>query len=80
MPSHETPAERYRRLAQEALDVAQNFPPGEHKDALLQMAHVWQRLADSYADATTSLSIPIQSEQPAMQQQQQVQPDDDKKD
>ena len=43
------------------------------------MAEVWQRLADSYADATTSLSTPVQSEQPAMQQQEQIQPDDDKR-
>jgi hypothetical protein len=33
-----------------------------------EMVEVWQRLADSYADATTSLSTPVQSEQPAMQQ------------
>jgi hypothetical protein len=79
MPNYETPAERYRRLAEEALDVARNFPHGEHRDAVLHMAQVWQRLADSYADATTSLSTPVQSEQPAMQQQQQVQPGDDKK-
>ena len=79
MPNHETPAERYRRLADEALDVAKNFPHGEHRDAVLQMAQVWQRLADSYADATTSVSRPVQSEQPAMQQQQQVQPGGDKK-
>jgi hypothetical protein len=80
MPNHETPAKRYRRLAQEALDVAQNFPHGEHRDALLQMAQVWQRLADTYADSTTSLITPAASEQPVVQQQEQIQPKpDDKK-
>jgi hypothetical protein len=79
MANGESPSMRYRRLAEEALDVAKNFPLGEHRDALLQMAQVWQRLSDSYADATTSLLTPIQREQPAMQQQQQIQPDDDKK-
>src|SRR5262245_27719684 len=43
MPNHETPAERYRRLAAECLDVANNFPRGDHRDALLRMAQVWQR-------------------------------------
>jgi hypothetical protein len=47
MPNQETPAERYRRLAAECSDVANNFPRGEHRDALLQMGHVWQRLAES---------------------------------
>jgi hypothetical protein len=78
MPNHETSAERYRRLAAECLDVAHNFPRGDHRDALFQMAQVWQRLADQYDDATSPFSQPA-AEQPATQQQQQVQPDDDKK-
>lgn len=79
MPNHETPAERYRRLAEEALDVAKNFPPGEHR--VLHMAQVWQRLAESYANSTM-LNPPLSgADQPVMQQQEQVQPDpgDDKK-
>jgi hypothetical protein len=52
MPRYETPAERYRRLAEEALDLARNFPHGEHSDALVQMAQVWERLGDTYADGT----------------------------
>jgi hypothetical protein len=42
---------------------------------LLQMAQVWQRLADERADSTGLQ--PIQAERPVMQQQ--TQPDDDKK-
>jgi hypothetical protein len=38
---------RYRRLAEEALDVARNFPHGEHRDALVQMAQVWRVLTVS---------------------------------
>jgi hypothetical protein len=80
VPNHETPAERYRRLAAEALDVANNFPRGNHKRALLQMAEFWQQLADQYAHATPAFFRPgTTAEQPTMQQQQQVQPDDDKK-
>jgi hypothetical protein len=40
MPDYETPAPRYRRLARECLEVANNFPPGDQRDALLQMAQV----------------------------------------
>jgi hypothetical protein len=80
MPNHETPAERYRRLAAECLDVANNFPRGDHRDALFQMAQVWQRLADQYENATPLFSqSSTAAEQPTMQQQQQVQPDNDKK-
>ena len=46
MPDHVTPAEGYWRLAAECLDVAENFPLGDQKDALLQMAQIWQRLAE----------------------------------
>jgi hypothetical protein len=72
MPNHGTPAERYRYLAAECLSAANSFPDGDQRDALLQMARVWQRLADQYADATVSLSQPSAGEQPAVQQQQKV--------
>jgi hypothetical protein len=76
----ESPAERYRRLAQECMTTAADLPFGEQREVLLQIAQVWQRLADQYANATTSLSQPSAGEQPVMQQQQQAQPkDDDKK-
>jgi len=78
MPRYQTPAERYRRLAEEALDVARNFPHGEHRDAVIQMAQVWQRLADTYADGTVLHPPAGMAEQPVVQQQQQVQPDEDK--
>ena len=73
----ETPAQRYLRLARECLDGACTFPDGERRKALLEMAQVWQRLADTHSDATASLHPLAEREQPAMQQQQQVQPKDD---
>ena len=72
----ETTAARYQRLAGESLEVANTFPHGQRRDALLQMAQVWKRLADEYADATPPFFQSGASEQPAMQQQQQVQPKD----
>jgi len=44
------------------------------------MAQVWQLLADQNADATPAFSRSSAGEQPVMQQQEQVQPNDDKKD
>jgi len=79
MPDYQTPAQRYLRLAKECLDAASTFPHGERRDALLQMAQVWQRLADTHSKATTSLRPLTEREQPAMQQQQQAQPKDDDK-
>jgi len=79
MPAEETTAARYRRLAQECLDLAATFPDRDHqRDALLQMAQVWQRLADQYANATWFVFRPGAGGQPVMQQQQQVQRDEDK--
>ena len=59
-------AARYRRLAQQSLDVARVFQDQKARMTLLEMARVWQQLADQYR------------EQPTMQQQQ-IQPDADKK-
>ena len=72
MPDDQTPAQRYLRLAKECVDAASTFPDGEQRDALLQMAQVWQRLADPHSNGTTSLRPLTEREQPAMQQQQQV--------
>jgi hypothetical protein len=74
MSDKESPSARYRRLAKECLDVAYTFPDGVRRTVLLQMAQVWQRLADERADSTG-----LQPKRPEMQQQQQTQPDDDKK-
>jgi uncharacterized protein YciW len=79
MPDDVSASTRYRRLARECLEVAHTFPSGERRTVLLQMAQVWQRLADEYADTSAPLLRPSESEQPAMQQQQQIQPKDDDK-
>jgi hypothetical protein len=79
MPDDLSPSTRYRRLARECLEIAYTFPAGERRTVLLQMAQVWQRLADEYSDSSAPLFRQLESEQPAMQQQQQVQKADDKK-
>jgi len=79
MPDNVSASTRYRRLARACLEVAHTFPGGERRTVLLQMAQVWQRLADEYADTSAPLLRPIESEQPTMQQQQQIQPKDDDK-
>jgi hypothetical protein len=79
MPAEETTAARYRRLAQECLEVAATFSDRDQRDAVLEMAQVWQRLADQYTNATSRFVFqPGAGEQPVMQQQQQVQKDEDK--
>jgi hypothetical protein len=75
MSTDESSRARYRRLARECLEVANSFPRGDQRDVLLQMAQVWQRLAQQY-DNRTPLSVAAVA-QPVMQQQQQIQPDDD---
>jgi hypothetical protein len=71
MAGEETPSMRYRRLAQESFEVANQFPQGE--------SQVWQRLADQYTNSTPTFVQPNALEQPVVQQQQQVQPKDDDK-
>jgi len=66
MQGGKSPAARYRRLAQQCLDVARAFQDPKARMTLLEMARVWQRLADQHR------------EQPTMQQQQ-IQPDAGKK-
>jgi len=79
MPDYETSTERYRHLAEECLEIANSFPRGVQRDAVLHMAQVWQRLAHEYEDATPPFSTSgTAAEQPAFQQQQQIQPDDGK--
>jgi hypothetical protein len=69
MQDKESPFVRYRRLARESLEAAKTFH-GEQREAFLQMAQVWQRLADQYADSTPRFFKPDAREQPVMQQQQ----------
>jgi hypothetical protein len=69
---HESPAARYRRLAQECLETAKTFPKGERRTALVHMAQVWQRLADDYGEGMPRFR-PTEKEQPVIQQQQQIQ-------
>src|SRR5262249_7220531 len=76
MPGFETSAERYRRLAQDCLTVANTFPPGGQRHVLLQMAQVWLRLAHEQPGATWPFSRSSVGEQAALQQQQQIKPDD----
>jgi hypothetical protein len=73
--------EQYRRLARECLENAQTFPLGKWRTALLQMAQVWQRLADE-GNHGPNREVPLRqptTEQirPAVQQQQQIQPQND---
>jgi hypothetical protein len=79
MQGSESPSARYRRLAKECLEVAQTFPFGERRTVLLQMAQVWQRLADEHADTSRRLFSPIEADRAPMLQQQQIQPGEDKK-
>jgi hypothetical protein len=72
------PAARYRRFAWQCLEVAYTFPSGDNRAVLLQMAQVWQRLADQHEDSTFLLIQPDAGQRPVMQQQHQIQPDDDK--
>jgi hypothetical protein len=84
LADNESPAQRYRRLAEECLDVAYTFPEGERRTVLVQMAQVWQRLADErVGSAATPLfsraggqAAPMQQQQ---QQQQKIHPDEDKR-
>jgi hypothetical protein len=78
MPDQETPALRYHRLARESLAAANTFH-GQQREAFLQMAQVWQRLADQYANSTPRSFQPDAPEQPVMQQQQQIQSKEDEK-
>ena len=79
-------AERYRRLAQECSEMAHTFPAGERRTSLLEMAQVWQRLADEQDHASDLAEMPTpppaaEPTRPIVQQQQQTQPkDDDNKD
>jgi hypothetical protein len=68
-------ADQYRRLAQECQRIAEAHPPfSSSRTSLLEMAQVWERLATEETDRIPPVLGSIESERPAMQQQQQVQP------
>jgi hypothetical protein len=73
-------AHQYRRLAQECQRIAEAHPPfSGSRTSLLEMAQVWERLAQEETDRTPPVPGSIEPEQPAMQQQEQHQPKDEKK-
>jgi hypothetical protein len=74
-------AKEYRRLARECLEVAHTFQAGTRRTILLQMAQVWQRLADGQDGLAHVARVPPPAAEPVVQQQQQqqVQPKDDDK-
>jgi hypothetical protein len=74
MLDRESPRARYQCLAQDCLETAQTIQNTEARAALIEMAQVWQRLANARADSTPPFIQPGAGEKPAMQQQQQVQP------
>ena len=74
-------AEEYRRLARECLALASSNFTAQARAALIEMACVWARLADEQDAAMPPIPQPESARpiRPIMQQQQQVQPEDDKK-
>ena len=73
-------ADQYRRLAQECQRIAEAHPPSSSsRISHLEMAQVWERLAQEEIDTIPPVLGSIEPERPAMQQQQQHQPKDEKK-
>ena len=75
-------AEEYQRLAQECLAMARTLSNAEAQVSALEMAQVWQRLADEQDRNPDLAERPPPPPgggqiQPVVQQQQQVQPKDD---
>jgi hypothetical protein len=77
-------ADEYRHYAQECLEAASRIHSKEERSILLHIARTWQRLVDQ-EEVGSRIGQPVvgqsspSAEQPAAQQQQQVQPDEDKK-
>ena len=77
-------AQEYRELARECRKLAGTVSTDEGRTHLIAMAEVWERLAaqreqgSDLGEATVRQS-PV-SEEPVVQQQQQVQPKDESKD
>jgi hypothetical protein len=77
--SKESAVEQYRRLAQECLEMAASVQDGEGREALIEMARVWMRLAESYPEDKSTPSGAAKETRPVVQQQQQVSPKDSDK-
>ena len=62
----ENRAEEYRRRAERCLEMGPTFHNPQARDVLLQMAHVWLRLADKceYANAMVGRSKTAEEAQP----------------
>ena len=63
-------ADEYRRRAQQCLEMARRFGDRDARVTLSHMAQAWLRLADTTAP---------EQKRPIVQQQQQAQPKNDKK-
>jgi hypothetical protein len=50
MPANELAAERYRRLAHQCLEIARTIADQDARATLIEMAQVWQRLAEQQDD------------------------------
>ena len=71
-----SPSAGYPRRARECLKIARTLPVGERRTVLLQLAQVWQRLADNHEDGAAAPPA-VEGARPVVQQQQQVQPKED---
>jgi hypothetical protein len=77
-------AEHYRYLAEECRALAPSVSTKELRVALLEMAREWSHMAEQQEQESASIErsippVPTTEAQPAVQQQQQVQPKDDNK-
>jgi hypothetical protein len=75
MPDSKSRAARYRRHAQECLEMAYTVKTEEARATLLEMAQIWQRLADQQNGAPPLRAV--EEFRPVVQQQQQIQPKND---
>jgi hypothetical protein len=77
-------AQEYGELARECRRLAGTVSTDEGRAHLIAMAEVWERLAaqqEQGSDLSEATALPSPgSEQPVVQQQQQVQPKDENKD
>jgi hypothetical protein len=51
-------ADKYRRHAQQCLEMAATLHSRQARDILLHMAQVWLRLADNYEEANKIIAPP----------------------